>query len=61
MNVKSLYQGLNGDLAKPRLNPGPPDPKAKCLTLDQDATQANRIVWVTTYGRLSVNYAMTHT
>ena len=35
MHVKSLSQGLSADLDS---NPEPPDPKAKCLPLDYDAT-----------------------
>ena len=33
MHVKSLSQGLNVDS-----NPGPPDPEAKCLPVDHNAT-----------------------
>ena len=38
MHVKSLFQGFNVDLAQP----GPPDPEAKYLPQDHDATRVQR-------------------
>ena len=46
MHVESLSQGLTLDLAQAGLKLGPPDPKAKCLPLDHDATKVVVEHWV---------------